>query len=71
MLWLIILVVTVSFCIGVYVSELPSRSSVFLDVWSFLYFIIIYGSFVGLFVGAGVVGALLGMLARKRIGGRH
>ena len=71
-IWILFALVAVTSCLGsLYVAEFPSRAAIFNDVWSFLYFLLNYGVYVGLVAGAGASGALLGLLATRRLGKRR
>lgn len=52
--------------------DLPDQlAAIFNDVWSFLYFLLNYGVYVGLISGAGASGTLLRLLATKKLGKRR
>lgn len=67
--WHLFALVAVAACLGsLYVAEFPSRAAIFNDVWSFLWFLLNYGVYVGLIAAAGASGTLLGLLATKKLG---
>jgi len=64
--WLLFALVATTACLGsLFVSELPPRQAIFNDVWSFLWFLLNYGVYVGFVVAAGVFGTFLGLRTRK------
>lgn len=70
--WLLFAAVLIGSCLGsLYVAEFPTLAAIFNDAWSFLYFVLNYGIYVGLIAAAGSVGAFLGLIGTKKIGKRR
>ena len=65
-LWFLFAIVAVVAWLGsIYVAEFPSRAAIFADAWSFVWFLINYGTYFGLAVLSGLLGLALGLVLRK------